>query len=216
MAGFLRRRNDRARAYADIKDRLLDGEYSPGQQIPVTAIADSLNIRSAPLREACYQLDRERWAIQTRRHGLLAWHPHPQVIPGLYTLTSDVLTTSLMLSELEPAGDSGQQGIQRVHEKLSGQAHTLETIAIRTGELFFAIVALSNDRTLMKEIRRCNYLLRHLRIRESRYLGVDANELLSLCDFALAGRREDLEQAIVTYHETRRDFLPKLVSLLRQ
>lgn len=114
-----------------------------------------------------------------------------------------------------PARDGDRARVRKVYENLTQRELTNESLATYTGELFFAIVALTGDEGAMNLIRGANERLYYLRALECRYIDEDtASEFVLLCELALAGRHDDLKQTIITYHHRRRDLLPKLNEFL--
>lgn len=207
--------NDCARAYQAIRESLSDYELPPGKHIPVRIIAESLGVSVTPVRAACHRLAGEGWAIPDNKTGYFAWRPEENVIAGLYDYNRAILTAALDHADLaSPGGDGEQAAIRKLREKLTRRELTNASLAACTGALFFAIVALTGNQKFMKRVRGANERLYYLRIQECRHFDDTASELVTHCDLVLAGRQDDLQQAIIAYHDRRRDLVPELYGIL--
>jgi DNA-binding GntR family transcriptional regulator len=57
------------RAYATLRERILDGTYGPGQRLVIDALARELDVSQMPVREAIRRLEAEGWVTFVRNQG---------------------------------------------------------------------------------------------------------------------------------------------------
>ena len=48
--------------YRALRDRILGGEFSPGEKLSLSGLAKDLEVSNSPLREAVSRLEREIWS----------------------------------------------------------------------------------------------------------------------------------------------------------
>src|ERR671935_269344 len=67
--------NKQQRAYTELRERILNGAYSPGFRLVIDALADELGVSTLPIREAIRRLEAE---------GLVVFRPNAgaQVAPA--------------------------------------------------------------------------------------------------------------------------------------
>jgi len=76
--------NKQQRAYAELRERILSGAYSPGYRLVIDALADELGVSTLPVREAIRRLEAE---------GLVVFRPNAgaQVAPADPTLFEEMV-----------------------------------------------------------------------------------------------------------------------------
>ena len=61
--------NKQERAYATIRERIIDGTYSPGFRLVIDQLARELGFSALPVREAIRRLEAEGWVVFRRNAG---------------------------------------------------------------------------------------------------------------------------------------------------
>ena len=202
-------------AYEAITDALRDDELPPGKPVPVRQIAEDLRHDAASVRDACERLTEEGSLIRGSSGTYYAWCTDENVIAGLYDCNRALLTAALDHTDIaDPDGVGELSVIRQFHEKLIHWALTDPSLASTTGALFFTIAAHAGNENVMELIRCANERLYHLRILECRYFGDTANELIRCCALLLDGRQDDLQEAIIRYHDRRRRLVPDLYGMI--
>lgn len=210
--------NEFTRAYQVLKDSLGDYQLPPGRQIPVRVIADKLGIGVTPVKKACSRLTSEGWAIPGADTAYFAWCPEESAIAGLYDWNR-----AIVLSALDRAAeDHGKADatIARLSRKLVRHGLSDTTLAAYTGALFFAVVERTGRKDILQLVRAANERMHYLRVLECQRFDDVAGELRSICkqllvDYTVANR-EKLREAIVTYHDKRRNLVPELNGMLAE
>lgn len=57
------------RAYTILRERILDGTYSPGYRLVIDSLAPELDVSPMPVREAVRRLEAEGWVVYQRNRG---------------------------------------------------------------------------------------------------------------------------------------------------
>ena len=211
MGGFPGSQSELARIYEVVKGSLEAEELPLGSPIPITVIAENLQVRAGPVRTVCRQLIEEGWAISADGPEILAWHQEDNHIASLYGLAEEIITAAIdMVSHGQFSDGDESGGVQRIHDELSKGMVNDQSIPQYTGELFFAIVARANVEHFNKLIRKCDEQLFFLRVLEDAALEGTGGELLELYKFFLNGRNQELKQGISKYFNRRCSLLPKL------
>lgn len=74
-------------AYLAIKERIIDGRYSPGYRLVLTSLADELEVSPVPVREAIRRLEAEGYVVFTHNKGAQV----TDIDPAEYATTMEVL-----------------------------------------------------------------------------------------------------------------------------
>jgi DNA-binding GntR family transcriptional regulator len=69
-----------------LREKVLDGELAPGEDINGAELAQQLGISRTPLREALLRLEYERLVGSRQGHGFYVWPVDPHEAMGLYEL----------------------------------------------------------------------------------------------------------------------------------
>ena len=204
------------RAYEVLKASLGDYQLQPGRQIPVEVIADRLGMGVSPVKEACSRLTSEGWAIPGARTAYYAWRPDENAIAGLYDCNR-----AIVMSALDFAGDDGGKAeslIRRLETKLAYRELSNTTLAAYTGALFYAVVERTGRQNILELIQAANERMYYLRVLECRHFVSAASELQVFCELLTSGdtheNREELREAIASYHDRRRKLVPDLYGML--
>lgn len=118
--------NKQERAYAVIRERILDGAYGPGYRLVIDALARELGVSPLPVREAIRRLEAEGWVVYRRNAGAQV----APLDPGQWEEAMEVLAllegqaTALAAARLEP-DDLGR--LRRLNAEM---ARALETVDV--------------------------------------------------------------------------------------
>ena len=208
--------NEYTRAYQVLKASLGDYQLQPGRQIPVEIIAHRLGIGVSPVKEACSRLTSEGWAIPGTRTRYFAWRPDESAIAGLYDCNRAIIMSALDFA----SADSGKTEtlIARLKHKLTHRELGNTTLAAYTGALFYAVVERAGKRSILEFVQATNERMYYLRVLECRHFVNVASELQVFCE-RLTGEdthenREELREAVASYHDRRRLLVPELYGML--
>lgn len=114
------------RAYAILRERILNGAYSPGHRLVIDALARELGMSQVPIREALRRLEAESWVMYQRNIGLQVAPPDP----GKW---EDQMTTLALLEGAATAlaaSHLGAQEISRLRDLNTEMQKALHTIDI--------------------------------------------------------------------------------------
>ena len=207
--------NESLRAYRAIRSSLGDFELPPGRRIPVHVIAHRLGMSIKPVEDACDQLAAEGWTIPGTETAYFAWRPDENTIAGLYDCNRAIVMAAVDRQGPKHSGaDPDRALIRDTRERLARRRLRHASLAASTGGLFAAIVASSGKQDLTELVRAANERLLYLRLVECQHISDTASQLIALCDLYLDGRWDELRQAIVRYHDQRRDLVPELYGTL--
>jgi DNA-binding GntR family transcriptional regulator len=206
------------RVYQGIKARVIAYDFPQGRRIYLQPLADSLGVSTTPVREALNRLAAEDLVIKAPRKGFIAMSLSKDNLRYYYELTRLLLAKELedldtgarrKLPEFEP--------IAGVLCRLNRRAlHDVATLAAYTGEVFSHIASLGGNAQVIRSIGHANDHLYYIRTVECRHLENVQKELRLLCDLLLAGRSEDLLQAVHSYYDQRIQMLSTLLDFARQ
>ncbi len=122
------RLNKHERTYLKIKQRILDGTYSPGERLVLDALARELKVSPLPVREALRRLEAEGWVIYQRNVGarvapldLERWEAEMRVLAVL-----EGYATALAAPHLRPSD------LRRLSEMIQGMEEALGAQDIKT------------------------------------------------------------------------------------
>ncbi|HPD28611.1 MAG TPA: GntR family transcriptional regulator [Phycisphaerae bacterium] len=73
-------------AYQAIKQRIVGGDFGPGTQLNIDALARQLGVSNSPVREALRRLENERWVETIPFRGAFVRPLDPVELAGLYEL----------------------------------------------------------------------------------------------------------------------------------
>jgi DNA-binding GntR family transcriptional regulator len=164
------------------------------------------------------RLAEEDLVIRAPRKGFIAMSLSGDNLLGYYELTR-----LLLVKELEGLDAAAWQKLIEF-EPIAGVLYKLNrrvlsdvnTLAAYTGDVFSDLASLGKNAHVVRSIRHANDHLYYIRTVECRHLENVQSELRLLCELLLAGRGEQLLQAIRSYHDKRIEMLSTLLDLGRQ
>jgi DNA-binding GntR family transcriptional regulator len=205
------------RVYRAIKANVIAYAFPQGRRIYLQPLADALGVSTTPVREALNCLAAEGLVIKAPRKGFIAMSLSRENLLGYYELTRLLLAKELAgldtaarrkLPEFEPIAVV----LYKLNRRVLSDANTLTAY---TGEIFSDIASLGGNAHVVRSIRHANDHLYYIRTVECRHLENVQSELMLTCELLLAGRYEDLQQAIHNYHDKRIATLPTMLELAR-
>jgi DNA-binding GntR family transcriptional regulator len=161
------------------------------------------------------RLAAEDLVIKAPRKGFIAMSLSGENLRGYYELTRLLLAKELegldaaarrKLPEFEPIAGI----LYKLNRRVLSDANTL---AAYTGKIFSHSASVGENAHVVRSIRRVNDYLYYIRTVECRHLANVQDELRLLCQLLLAGRCEELLQAVHGYHDKRIEMLATLLDL---
>lgn len=107
-------------AYQALRQKILAGEFSPGERLVETHLAEQLQVSRTPVRESLRQLQRENLLTTDQRGGL--------IIPQLYAEDARQLYDCRLALELLSVRLACQQGTVENLEKIGSWVIRAETL----------------------------------------------------------------------------------------
>ena len=136
------------RAYAEVKERLLDGRYAGGTLLSENEIAQGLGVSRTPVRQAFVQLEAE---------GLLELYPRrgALVVPVSASEADDVLEARLLIEQHAARRAAAAPPVEEMRAAIADQEAALAEAGggfVRADRRFHhAIVAAAGNRILTKQ-----------------------------------------------------------------
>ncbi|HOW69440.1 MAG TPA: GntR family transcriptional regulator [Phycisphaerae bacterium] len=122
----IRRVNFVDEAYAAIRRLIVSGEFPPGAQLKIDALARILGVSNSPIREALRRLENERWVQTIPYRGAFVRALDEVELVELYELREFIETSALRKAMPRPAG---------AHLKALGEAQRRIRAALRGKDL---------------------------------------------------------------------------------
>jgi DNA-binding GntR family transcriptional regulator len=96
----------RDKVVAELRRRIIDGEYAPGDRLTEDRLADTFGVSRNPVREAIRMLEAEGYLVATPRRGATVARVSPQDVSDLFDvrLALEVLAARLVTERAGAAG----------------------------------------------------------------------------------------------------------------
>ncbi|TCT05435.1 DNA-binding GntR family transcriptional regulator [Tepidamorphus gemmatus] len=104
--------SQRARAYHEIRRRILANELQPGVQMLETEVADLLGMSRTPVREALIRLAEEGLVEVRPRHGMRVKPVSPQDMREIYDVLTSLEATAAALAARRPLSGEELAGLE--------------------------------------------------------------------------------------------------------
>ncbi|MDR7154851.1 DNA-binding transcriptional MocR family regulator [Sphingobium xenophagum] len=186
------------RCYQALKQRLVEGEFHPGQRLEAVRLADEMHVSMTPVRDVLNRLTGEGLVDAIAGGGFYVPVPDEG---GL----RDLLDWNALLA-LYAAGSR-----QRTVREGTGSPDDID----RTASLFFRLAESLGNREMMRTVGHLNDRLYAMRLLDARILGETGSEILGL-EEALMADNADLSKRIRAYHRRRKARVATYVRLLRK
>ena len=194
-----------ARAYQEIKQRILDNTYTAGSSVSVQMLEDLLNISRTPIRDALIRLEKERLVELVPHHGFRVlpiavseMHEIYQIVSALEVLAIELL----MQNEVLPADWDELESL------VGGLEQALQTddraAWARSDAAFHAkLIALSGNTRLGETIRQFQDQTQRVREITLRLRRKPVHSTQAHRDLISAIRDGDVDRARALHHAQR-------------
>lgn len=180
------------RVYDELKQRILNSVYRPGDRLEPAALADELGSSTTPVRDALHLLIGEHLLATRTGGGFFVPQIDEPALQDLYNWAAQILLLALRDPEAgrEPAG-------------ISSTDTRGDDIATLTAALFARIGVRSGNAEHLRALRSTNDRLHAARLAELSVLEGWREELDGIETAFNAGDLPRLRRAILAYHRRR-------------
>ena len=180
------------RVYDELKQRILNGAYRPGDRLEPAALADELGSSTTPVRDALHLLIGEHLLATRTGGGFFLPQIDEPALQDLYDWAAQILLLALRDpgAARELAGPGGADAIG-------------DDVASLTGALFERIAARSGNAEHLRALRSVNDRLHAARLAEPSVLERWRDELVEIEAAFDAGDPPRLRRGIRAYHRRR-------------
>lgn len=139
----------RDKVAAELRRRIVDGMYAPGDRLTEDRLADAFGVSRNPVREAIRMLETEGWLVAQPRRGAIVAQLSVQDVEDLFDirLSLEVLAARLAAERSGAAAADELDGILR-HAREATEAEQLDRLAELNTALHAAICAHSGNAVL--------------------------------------------------------------------
>ena len=106
----------------NIEERIISGEFKPGERLTEQAMCELLNVSRSPLREAFRVLENRRFLVNKARKGVFVPKLTRKEAIDIYTVRANLesLATSLAVKAKRggPKGENLVENLRAIHEKM--------------------------------------------------------------------------------------------------
>lgn len=192
-------------AYAVLKQRLLAGEFRPGQRLEPAEIGRMLGISITPVRDALHVLTGEALVETRTSDGFHVPEPTEEGLHDLYAWNAQVLLAAISTWPRRRQDDQTQLGPPPPSEGVTDPFPLFEWIAAR-----------SKNQEHLRAIISTGERLRAARRAESAVWSDLTPELGALTDIATGANRSGLRLLVKAYHRRRLRSLSSILSKIRK
>lgn len=186
------------RVYAAIRERIVVGQWRPGQRIELATLCDMLDASPSPVRDSLHRLRGERLLMDGDGDGFSMPSLTEADLVDRYGWVHQLLTAALRADgPIGPVSESKQPA---------------DTIAA----LFDAIVDAARNAEARDAMRNINLRLHAVRLAEIRVLDGLQDEIEGLRRAVQANDRAALRGRLARYHRRRLRAVPAIVYRLHQ
>ncbi|QNM83344.1 GntR family transcriptional regulator [Sphingomonas sabuli] len=187
------------RVYASIKERLVSGDFRPGERLEPVHLSEELNSSVTPVRDALHRLTGERLVDAPKQEGFRVPVVSEVMLRWLYQWHRDLLLLALAsrvlrtASPSEPASDFG-----------SGRSSLLQ-LAETSGnpELVHALQSLRDRLGPFERV-------------EAQLLDGFEDEAAAIAKAVTDRNLRDLRRLLLAYHRRRARIVPDLIAIAAQ
>jgi DNA-binding GntR family transcriptional regulator len=192
------------RVYDAVKQRLLKGEYQPGERIEVAALAYALDSSNTPVRDALHLLVGERLVETRAGDGFHVPHLDVAQLTDLYQWNTHLLLQALRIVARNEAED------------VRDQAFESDDPAELTGSIFARIAQRPTNAEYVREVGSINDRLHAVRIAESDVIRDWREEVAQIANELDRNCMPALRRMIVSYHRRRERLATEILRALHQ
>nr|WP_298723703.1 GntR family transcriptional regulator [uncultured Steroidobacter sp.] len=192
--------------YDRIKSLLLAHTLAPGQLLQIGTLAEELGVSTTPVREALTRLAAERLIVFAPKRGFFAKTASEDELRGLYTLNQTLLDSAIREWNAAASTDEEAKAPAKIFTSLP-LSDKPEQLTRTIDDLFVRIATRSGIGELADIIRNFNDRLHHARMIESEIIQDAADELARLRQLYVDNNKEQLQLALQTYHQRRRELV---------
>lgn len=190
------------RVYHELKKRLADGTFKPGQPIEPAVMSAELAASITPIRDALHRLVGERLVEAPNHNGFRVPRPSEAELRDLYLWNGRVLGLAIQQIRVEALGD--------VAAPLPG----IESIAAATADLFLRVASASGSNEHARAIAALNDRLAPFRRIEAHVLDGLAAEFSSICAALKVPDRAWINRILTRHRQRRATAVPAILTVL--
>ncbi len=192
--------------YGQVKRALQAGRYAPGQRIDPARLAGEFNTSPTPVRFALYRLVGEGLVADHARNGLHVPLLTEVALRDLYDWMKRLLLMACDIGVAEPDMTAAKLELDSADDDL----------VTLTWQLFDAIGGASDHWSLHHAVRQANDQLTPVRRANLGLIQHAHEELSELIGFWQSRDIAALRVALSTYHERRKQVVPRIVAMLSE
>ena len=193
--------------YDRIKSLLLAHTLAPGQLLQIGTLAEELGVSTTPVREALTRLAAERLIVFAPKRGFFAKTASEDELRGLYTLNQTLLDSAIR--EWNATGDDDMKVTSKIFASLP-LSDKPDQLTRTIDDLFVRIATRSGIGELADIVRNFNDRLHHARMIEGEIIEDAVDELARLRQLYSENDKEQLQLALRTYHQKRRELVSSI------
>jgi DNA-binding GntR family transcriptional regulator len=192
--------------YDRIKALLLAHTLAPGQLLQIGTLAEELGVSTTPVREALTRLAAERLIVFAPKRGFFAKTASEDELRGLYTLNQTLLDSALLEWNVAAPSEDDIKVPLKIFAS-APLADKPESLTRSVSDLFLRIATRSGIGELADIIRNFNDRLHHARMIEAELIEDVVDELGRLRQLYSENNKEELQIALRSYHQRRRELV---------
>lgn len=195
--------------YDRIKTLLLAHTLAPGQLLQIGTLAEELGVSTTPVREALTRLAAERLIVFAPKRGFFAKTASEDELRGLYTLNQTLLDSALREWAATESADEEAKAPSKIFASLP-LSDKPEQLTRTVDDLFVRIATRSGIGELADIVRNFNDRLHHARMIEGEIIEHAVEELSRLRQLYGDNDVAQLQVALQTYHQRRRELVSSI------
>lgn len=194
------------RVYEDLKRRLTEGEFGPGEHLEPAALGEELHSSITPVRDALHRLSGERLVWTPRNDGFRVPMLTEAELRDLYAWKRELVDLALRRAPVN--GGTGAAPTAPTTDMSQAPADP--------ASFFLGIARLSCSGEMEAAIAQLNHRLGAARRAEETLLDDLSGEMASLVRALALGQRQDLRRMLGAYHRRRQRCVPALLVAMRR
>lgn len=202
------------RVYQSIKERVITGDFPPGERLNIEQLAEELRVSPTPVRESLNRLVAEELILMVPRMGFFMKSLLESEIRDLYELNQVLLDWSVVAVRNDHlrGGDIRFPEMSLFIEKLSQSgSHSPSSLVHITDELFAHLATQSGNSEINLRVRNISDRLHYIRLCECEMVDNPVEHLLPLCKLYDEQNYDELRLALREYHEERYGLLQSVI-----